>query len=113
MQITARRKPVLGLYRVLLYPVAKPTALLLDWWVGPEEIAFFRECDFRALIMKHAENGAGEVGFLKATGALNFLDLDDIPVVQEGEPGGPRCRGSGARHRIRFFASSMRPPKSG
>ncbi|MGA8865181.1 MAG: CNNM domain-containing protein [Gallionella sp.] len=89
LHITTRLKPVLGMYRVLLYPVAKPTALLLDWWVGPEAIAFFRERDFRALIMKHAENVAGEVGFLEATGALNFLDLDDIPVVQEGEPVDP------------------------
>jgi hypothetical protein len=35
--------------------------------------------------MKHTEAGEGEVGLLEARGALNFLDLDDIPVAQEGE----------------------------
>ena len=90
LHITARLKPVLDIYRVLLYPVAKPTALLLDWWIGPEAITFFRERDFRALIMKHTEADEGEVGFLEATGALNFLDLDDIAVAQEGEPVDPR-----------------------
>ena len=90
LQISARLKPLLAVYRLLLYPAAKPTALLLNWWIGPEAITFFRERDFRALIMKHTEAGEGEVGFLEATGALNFLDLDDVPVAQEGELLDPR-----------------------
>jgi metal transporter CNNM len=90
LHIAARLRPLLGVYSVLLYPVAKPTALALDWWLGPEAITFFRERDFRALIMKHVETGGGEVGRLEATGALNFLDLDDIAVAQEGEPVDPR-----------------------
>jgi hypothetical protein len=32
----------------------------------------------------------GDVGRLEATGALNFLDLDDIAVLEEGEPVDPR-----------------------
>jgi metal transporter CNNM len=90
LQISARLGPLLSVYRILVYPVARPTALLLDKWIGPEAITFFRERDFRALFMKHTEAGEGEVGFLEATGALNFLDLDDIPVVQEGELLDPR-----------------------
>jgi metal transporter CNNM len=89
LRITSALKPLIRFYGVLLYVVAKPSALLLDWWLGPEAISFFRERDVRALIMKHAEAG-GEVGKLEATGALNFLDLDDIGVAQEGEPVDPR-----------------------
>lgn len=90
LRIAARLRPLLNIYLVLLYPVAKPTALLLDWWVGPEAITFFRERDFRALIMKHVETRGGEVSQLEGIGALNFLDLDDIAVAQEGEPLDPR-----------------------
>jgi metal transporter CNNM len=89
LRIGARLAPVLKTYRVILYPLAKPTAMMLEWWLGPEAIALFRERDFRALIMRHVEAGSGEVGRLEATGALNFLDLDDIAVRDEGEPVDP------------------------
>jgi len=82
--------PFLEFYRVTLFPVAKPTAMLLNWWLGPEGINLLRERDFRALMMKHVETPGTEVSQLEAIGALNFLDLDDIPVLQEGEPVDPR-----------------------
>jgi Cyclin M transmembrane N-terminal domain len=85
LRVAARLAPVLRVYRVILYPLAWPTAALLDWWLGPESISFFRERDFRALIMRHVEARGSEVGQLEATGALNFLDLDDIAVRDEGE----------------------------
>ncbi len=115
LRMVARLKPILTLYRAVLYPVAKPTALLLDWWVGPEAITFFRERDFRALIMKHAEAGTGEVGLLEATGALNFLDLDDIPVAQEGEPVDPHSivmlpLGKDGRPELPHFERSPQDP---
>ena len=89
LRVAARLAPLLRAYRVILYPLAKPTAALLDWWLGPESISLFRERDFRALIMKHVETGGSEVGQLEATGALNFLDLDAIAVRDEGEPVDP------------------------
>ena len=46
--------------------------------------------DFRALLSKHVEAEGTDVGRLEATGALNFLDLDDIAVLEEGEPVDPR-----------------------
>jgi len=33
--------PVLRFYQIVLFPVAKPTALLLDRWLGPEAISYF------------------------------------------------------------------------
>ncbi len=83
--MTARFLPFLNFYRVVLYPLAKPTSLLLDWWLGAEGIAYLRERDVRALIARSAASG-GDIGRLEATGARNFLDLDDIPVTDEGEP---------------------------
>jgi len=85
LRMTVRFLPFLLFYRALLFPLAKPTALVLDWWLGMEGIANLRERDLRSLIARSAESG-GDLGLLEATGAQNFLDLDDVPVVEEGEP---------------------------
>jgi metal transporter CNNM len=85
LPMTARFLPFLRFYLVVLYPLTKPTALLLDWWLGKEGIAYLRERDVRSLIGRSAAAG-GDIGRLEATGAQNFLDLDDVPVSEEGEP---------------------------
>jgi hypothetical protein len=90
LRTAARLAPVLRIYSVLLLPVAKPTAAVLDWWLGSEAVTYFRERDFRALIAQHVKAAVPEVGALEGTGALNFLDLDDIPIVEEGEQLDPR-----------------------
>jgi metal transporter CNNM len=82
--------PVLKVYQIILFPVAKPAAMILNWWLGPEGITFLREQDFRALIQRHVGAAGAEMGKLEAIGALNFLDLDDISVSDEGEPVDPR-----------------------
>ena len=43
LAMAARFLPFLNFYRVLLYPVAKPTALLLDGWLGAEGITYLHE----------------------------------------------------------------------
>ena len=90
LRMTARLAPALKVYRVLLFPVAKPTAIILNWWLGREGITFLRERDFRAFITKHVGAAGADVGQLEAIGALNFLDLDDILVKDEGELIDPR-----------------------
>ena len=90
LRIAARFAVFLKFYQVTLYVVAKPTALLLNWWLGPETIALFRERDFRILMSKHLETAATDLGKVEAIGAINFLDLDDISVLDEGEQVDPR-----------------------
>jgi metal transporter CNNM len=84
LAMTSRFLPFLNFYRLVLYPVAKPTAMVLDWWLGHEGIPYMREQEIRHMIARHATAG-GEIGKLEATGAQNFLDLDDISVCDEGE----------------------------
>jgi metal transporter CNNM len=84
LRMTARFLPFLNFYRVALFPVAGPTALLLDWWLGAEGITLPRERDIHSLIARSAASG-GDIGRLEATGAQNFLDIDDVPVTEEGE----------------------------
>ncbi len=86
IRIAALFSPLIGFYQIVLYPVAKPTALVLEYWLGPEGVSLFRERDFRALMARHAGDPGTDLGRLEAIGALNFLDLDDIPVGREGEP---------------------------
>jgi metal transporter CNNM len=90
LRMAARLTPLLKVYQAVLFPVAKPTAIFLNWWLGPEGITFLRERDFRAFITRHVGAAGADVGELEAIGALNFLDLDDIPVLDEGEPVDPR-----------------------
>jgi metal transporter CNNM len=82
--------PALRLYQIVLYPVAKPTAKLLDRWLGPEGIQFFAERDFRELIRKHMESSEADIDDVEGRGALNFLAIDDIAASQEGELVDPR-----------------------
>jgi hypothetical protein len=89
LRMAARLAPLLKVYRMVLFPVAKPTAILLNWWLGLEAIRFLHERDFRALITRHVGAAGADVGQLEAIGAANFLDLDDVLVVNEGEPVDP------------------------
>jgi metal transporter CNNM len=61
----------------LIEIVATPTAILLDWWLGVEGIAYLRERDVHSLVARAAADG-GDIGKLEATGVQNFLDLDDL-----------------------------------
>ena len=99
--------------------------MLLDWWLGKEGISYLAEKDVRALIARSAASG-GDIGRLEATGARNFLDLDDIPVTDEGEPVDAKsiislplhnsnacCRNSIERRAIRFSGRSTPRAKNG
>jgi hypothetical protein len=77
--------PLLRFYQLLLYPVAKPSALVLDYWLGKEGISYFREEDLHTVIRKHFDSRYSDVGRLEGTGAINFLKLDDIAVNHLGE----------------------------
>ena len=77
--------PVLRIYQVLLYPVAKPSALVLDWVLGKEGVQYYRERDIRSLLQKHVAAAESDIDRLEGVGAMNFLALDDLLVTQEGE----------------------------
>jgi len=85
MRMGSLLAPVLRFYQMLLYPVAKPSALVLDRWLGEEGISYFRERDLHTVIRKHIEADESDVSQLEGMGAMNFLALDDIAVTREGE----------------------------
>lgn len=77
--------PVLRFYQIILYPVAKPTALALDKLLGKEAILFFKETELRELFKIHIKSKESDIADVEGRGALNFLAIDDIPVIKEGE----------------------------
>ncbi len=86
LKIAASLTPILRFYQLLLYPVAKPTALVLDRWLGGEKIRLFREQNLRQVIKLHMNAHDTEIAKVEGQGALNFLELDDISMNEEGEP---------------------------
>lgn len=82
--------PVLKVYQIILFPVAKPSALLLDAWLGKESLEFFKEKKIKVFLQKHIEGSTSEIDRTEGLGAINFLSLDDVLVSKEGEPLNPK-----------------------
>ncbi|TYK64242.1 DUF21 domain-containing protein [Colwellia echini] len=77
--------PVIRFYQILFYPVAKPTALILDGWLGKEGITYLEESELRNIIRQHITAEEADLNQVEGIGALNFFALDEIHVTQEGE----------------------------
>jgi hypothetical protein len=77
--------PLLKFYQVLLYPVAKPSALILDGWLGKESVQYFAEKNIKLFIQKHMEGSNNEINYIEGTGAINFFSMDDVQITHEGE----------------------------
>jgi CBS domain containing-hemolysin-like protein len=84
MRAGAYFAPLVRFYQILLFPVAKPTALLLDHWLGKEQLVYFKENAFRIMLEKHIQSSNTDIGKLEGIGALNFLSIDDISISDEG-----------------------------
>ena len=84
LKMGAYLSPLVTFYQLILYPVAKPSAYLLDSWLGKEKMQFYKERAFRIMIEKHMQSNISDIDHLEAMGALNFLAIDDLDVKKEG-----------------------------
>jgi metal transporter CNNM len=84
LKVGAKLAPLLRFYQMLLFPFAKPCALILDGWIGPEGPTFYRERDIEIILEKHISEQSSEISANEGRGALNFLDLDDRFIIDEG-----------------------------
>ena len=55
LRIAARLTPLLKVYKVGLFPLVKPAAIILNWWLGPEGITLLRERTFERLLENMSE----------------------------------------------------------
>ncbi len=86
LTVASMLSPVLRIYQMVLYPIARPTAWMLDVWLGGEQMRFFPERDLRRVIRLHMAATESDIARMEGQGALNFLDIDDVPLDDEGEP---------------------------
>ena len=84
LRVGAKLIPIIKVYKVLLFPLAKPCAMILDGWIGPEGPSFFRERDIEIILEKHIKEEESEISANEGQGALNFLALDDRKIATEG-----------------------------
>ncbi len=56
LRVGSMLSPLLRFYQVIFFPVARPTAFLLDRWLGKEAIPYFQETELRELIKLHMES---------------------------------------------------------
>lgn len=82
--------PLLRLWQVLLFPIAKPTGLVLDAWLGKEAFEYLSEQELRNAIMLYTAAADSDVSRMEGVGALNFFALDDLAIREEGEAVDPR-----------------------
>ncbi len=76
--------PLIRFYIAVLYPVAKPSSMFLDLWLGKEKMEFFKERSLRIMLKKHIISDRSDVDHMEGLGALNFLSIDDLNIKQEG-----------------------------
>jgi metal transporter CNNM len=85
LSVGSKLSPLISIYKFITYPLAKPTAYLLDKLIGKECYDFFTEETIKEILKRHLESSETEVDKLEGQGALNFLDLDDMSADDEGE----------------------------
>jgi metal transporter CNNM len=90
LKFASKLAPIIMVYQYILYPVTKPSALLLNMLVGQESVHYFKEKSLEHLIHRHIEHEDAEIDFVEGMGAINFLSLDDLVISQEGEFLNPR-----------------------
>lgn len=74
LKVASLFSPLLRFYQVLLFIVAKPTALVLDKRLGKEAITYFEEQDLHALIEMHMVSRETDIEKIGRQGGHEFFD---------------------------------------
>jgi metal transporter CNNM len=85
LKMATLMRPVLRFWQFVLFPVAKPTGLFLDAWLGPDRFDFINEKELRSALKLYTAASESEVSRVEGIGALNFFILDDVAFCDEGE----------------------------
>ena len=64
LRMAAMFGPILRFYQYLLYPVTRPTGLLLDWWLGKESLLYLRERDISEILRRHVEAEESDINHI-------------------------------------------------
>ncbi|MCH7688906.1 MAG: DUF21 domain-containing protein [Planctomycetes bacterium] len=85
--------PIIRFYRMLLYPVAKPTGILLDKWLGKEKISYFQEDEIEELLQalervstrrfNHSEARSGGSKIIAVAGATGGVGVIAVKLLSK------------------------------
>jgi hypothetical protein len=125
LRMTARLLPFLIFWRAALFFVARPTAILLDWWLGVEGIAYLHERDVRSLVARAAASVATLVNWKQpecrifSTSTTCRLPKRASPCTRKAllacrsRAANASCQHSILHQTILSFSESTRPVRSG
>ena len=84
LSLGAKLAPAIQALKYALYPLSKPSGMILDMWLGKEGVKFWEERHLEAALRYHLRYPNPEIGPVEAQGAANFLKVDDINVCEQG-----------------------------
>jgi len=85
MKAASVLSPVIKFYQVILFPLSKPTAMILDRWLGKEAIKYIPEEDIKALIkFQMDKEEETNISKIESKGIINFLELDKVAIENLG-----------------------------
>ena len=127
IRIAAFFSPMIKFYQVILYIVAKPTALVLEYWLGPEGVhviprARLPRADYAACRRLQAPTSAAWKRSARSTSSISMTCRLDVKASRSTRAASSPCRWltanrfcrhSRVRRRIRFCARSMHLGTSG
>lgn len=97
MKMASLLAPLIRFYQILLFPLAKPTSLILNQWLGKEAIEYVSERDLSELIeIQKNKESETKIAESESQGMLNILGLKNTELADLGIPIDPesivRCK---------------------
>ena len=85
MRMASLLTPLIRFYQILLFPLAKPTAIILNRWLGKEAIEYVSEEDLIELIeLQKEKESETNIAESESQGMLNILNLKNIELADLG-----------------------------
>ena len=85
MRMASLLTPIIRFYQILLYPLAKPTSIILNRWLGKEAIQYVSEEDLIELIeVQKDKESETKIAESESQGMLNILNLKNIELADLG-----------------------------
>lgn len=77
--------PAVSALQIVMWPVAKPSAMILDWVIGRERFEFLGQKFVLWILHSHSKAPDSEIGPIEGTIAANALRARELSVMEEGE----------------------------
>ena len=91
MRMASLLAPLIRFYQLLLYPIAKPTAIVLNQWLGKEAIQYVSEEDLITLIeLQKDKEAETKIPESESQGIINIMSLKSIDLADLGVPIDPQ-----------------------